>query len=259
MTTGRNVASMTNSPAAGPTFDPATVKAVVFDIGGVFTYPHYRPVEAKLTELGLATPADTIEYRRAHHVGVHALAHATGPFDEFDEREQDFWAVYDHAYARSLGVPDELLEAYRTVVRSTWNWAHQENIDAFHRLHATGIKTAIVSNNSGTAPEQMIQHGVCQVLAGGPLPRVYAIIDSSLVGVAKPDPMIMAPALYALGVEAGEALYVGDTVQADVAGAVAAGMQVVQLDPFDTHAEYAHSRVVDVQEIIDQLAAAGSI
>lgn len=240
----------------GATFDPATVKAVVFDIGGVFTYPHFGPVETKLTELGLDLPNDKTAYRQAHHVGVHALANATGPFDEFDERLQDFWKVYDDAYARTLGVPEEHLEASRVAIRGAWNWPHQANIDAFHRLHATGMPTAIVSNNSGTAPQQMAEHGVCQVLAGGPLPRVYAIIDSSLVGVAKPDPMIMAPALYALGVEAGEALYVGDTVQADVIGARNAGMQVVQLDPFDTHADYDHTRLPDVAAIVDQLATA---
>lgn len=241
---------------AEPTFEPSTVQAVIFDIGGVFTYPHYGPVETKLTELGLNQPADLDAYRRAHHIGVHALAEVTGPFDEFDERTQDFWRIYDDAYARSLGIPDEHLDASRVAIRGAWNWPHQENIDAFHRLHASGMPTAIVSNNSGTAPQQMQEHGVCQVLEGGPLPRVVAIIDSSLVGVAKPDPMIMTPALYALGVAAEHALYVGDTVQADVAGALAAGMQVVQLDPFDTHASYGHSRVPDVSSLVDQLSTA---
>ena len=67
------------------------------------------------------------------------------------------------------------------------------------------------------------------------------------------DPRIMRPALDALGLEAGRVLYVGDTVHADVVGATNAGMQVVQLDPFDHHVGYAHPRVRDVGHLLELL------
>lgn len=233
------------------TFRPDTVAAAVFDIGGVFTYPDYLPVQDRLSELGAPGPADITEYRRAHHAGVRALSDAKRPTRE---AEPDFWAVYDRAYGETLGVADDLIDDLRIAVRVDWSWVHAENVAAFHRLAATGLPVAIVSNNDGTAPQQMRDYGVCQV-GDGPLPTVAAIVDSTLIGVAKPDPAIFAPALDALGLDPATVLYVGDTVHADVAGATAAGMQVVQLDPFGHHIDHDHSRAVDLSEVVDLLAA----
>ncbi len=227
-----------------PVFDPSTVEAAVFDIGGVFLYPHHTQVARVLDDLGAERPRDLSEYRRAHHAGVAALSAIIRPTVEHDPT---FWHSYDNAYAGSLGLVESQYEAFRAgVERREWDWLHEENVAAFHALHASGLPLAIVSNNSGAAPEQMKNHGVCWVNDLVDLPRVAAIIDSSLVGVAKPDPAIMAPALHALGVPAERVVYVGDTVHADIVGATAAGMQSVQLDPFDHHADYDHARLPDL-------------
>ncbi len=230
--------------APAPHFDPGSVEAVVFDIGGVFLYPHHDQAARALAQLGRSVTADPIEYQRAHHAGVAALSLAT-----FEPRECDAttWIAYDEAYLASLGVDPGLVHEFRDcVVHREWDWLHEANVAAFHAMHATGLPLAIVSNNSGAAPEQMRNNGVCWVSDGADLPRVAAIIDSSLVGVAKPDPAIMAPALHALGLPAETVLYVGDTVHADINGATNAGMQSVQLDPFDHHAAYDHARVPDL-------------
>ena len=59
------------------------------------------------------------------------------------------------------------------------------------------------------------------------------ILDSAVVGVAKPDPEIFRLALDALGVPAGGAVWhVGDSLRYDVAGALAAGLQPVHMDPY---------------------------
>lgn len=227
------------------TFQSGTVEAVVFDIGGVFTYPDYRPVVAHLDTMGIAPPAEVVAYRRAHHAGVRALSDADRPTEE---HKPDFWQVYDAAYGATLGVETVDIEEFRVAIRASWSWLHEENVVAFHHLVETGLPTAIVSNNDGTAPDQMRDYGVCQV-GPGPLPSVAAIVDSTLEGVAKPDPAIFDPALQALGLAPDRVLYVGDTVHADVRGALAAGMQVIQLDPFDHHADYGHARCRDLVEL----------
>src|SRR5205807_3373387 len=69
----------------------------------------------------------------------------------------------------------------------------------------------------------------------GPEPgvRMGVILDSAVVGVAKPDPAIFRIALDALGVPAGgTVLHVGDSLRYDVAGALAAGLQPVHMDPY---------------------------
>ncbi len=50
------------------------------------------------------------------------------------------------------------------------------------------------------------------------------------VGVRKPDPRIFALACGALGCRPEETVMVGDNLEADVAGALACGMQAVYLD-----------------------------
>ncbi|MGH1491039.1 MAG: HAD family hydrolase [Acidimicrobiales bacterium] len=232
------------------TFRPETVQAAVFDIGGVFAYPDYQPVAAKLDEIGASQPDSIHEFRRAHHAGVRALADSGRPTEEHRE---DFWAFYDKAYAISLGVDLVHLDDFRVAMRNNWGWVHEENVASFHELAATGLPVAVVSNNDGTAPEQMRDFGVCQV-GEGPLPSVAAIVDSTLLGIAKPDPAIFTPALDALGLDPQQVLYVGDTVHADVIGATNANMQVVQLDPFQHHSDFEHARLENLAQLVQALA-----
>jgi FMN phosphatase YigB (HAD superfamily) len=229
--------------------DPTTVDAVVFDMGGVFVIPHPAAVRDGLAGAGFAVAPHPEAYHRAHHLGVRALA-GTGMHDESDAT---FWRHYDHAYLGALGiVAGELVEAqrafagvFRDATETLWRHVLERNVEGFRRLGAAGVPLAIVSNNDGTAEQQLVDLGICQV-GPGPLTPVAIVVDSTVAGVAKPDPLIFLPALAALDVAAERALYVGDTVHADVVGARAAGMQVVQLDPYDDHVDFDHDRVPDV-------------
>src|ERR671937_164738 len=58
-------------------------------------------------------------------------------------------------------------------------------------------------------------------------PLVDAVVISAEVGVAKPDPAIFRAALERLGARAEDSLHVGDSVENDVAGARAAGLDAV--------------------------------
>lgn len=228
--------------------NPSTIDAVVFDIGGVFIYPDPALVKAAQADLGIPVDESGEMYRRAHHAGVLALA------SEGETREafEGFWHPYDNAYLAEVGADVGNASTFAGTVRASWTWPYQPNIDAFHRLASTDLDLAIVSNNDGSAEQSMIECGVCQV-GPGPLPEVAIVVDSAVVGIAKPDPAIMEPALEALGVERGRALYVGDTIHADVAAALSAGMQVVQLDPFGHHSQFDHPRLPDVATLAELL------
>jgi FMN phosphatase YigB (HAD superfamily) len=237
-----------------PSFDPAAIDAVVFDIGGVFLVPHPGPVREVLASVDVVL-GDDEAFHRAHDGGVHAVAALDIP-----ETDPAFWRHYVLAYLSEIGVGDEQVDAclavwsglYEQPVFETWRWAQQHNIDALARFVAAEMPIAIVSNNDGSASEQMRMFGVCQV-GEGSLVTVMAIVDSGTVGVAKPDPAIFTPALDALGTAAARTLYVGDMVHADVRGAEAAGMPVVQIDPYGLHALFPHDRVVDLDALADLL------
>ena len=79
---------------------------------------------------------------------------------------------------------------------------------------------------------------------------VRCVVDSHVVGVAKPDPRIFAPALAALGTPPERVAYIGDSVTMDVNGARAAGLRPVLLDPFDDHPWADHDRIVSLDELL---------
>jgi putative hydrolase of the HAD superfamily len=87
------------------------------------------------------------------------------------------------------------------------------------RLRAAGARLAVVSN------WDVSLHDVLERTALRPL--VDAVVISAVEGVAKPDPAIFAVALGRLGAPAAEAMHVGDSLEHDVAGARAAGVEAV--------------------------------
>jgi putative hydrolase of the HAD superfamily len=112
----------------------------------------------------------------------------------------------------------------------------------------------IVSNADGTIEEQLRRNEICQVGEGLGVP-VLAIVDSHIVGIAKPAAEIFRHALEPLGVSPAEATYVGDTVRYDVRGARAAGLRPVHFDPFELCLErddHAHvRRLIEVEPLLD--------
>jgi putative hydrolase of the HAD superfamily len=145
-----------------------------------------------------------------------------------------------------------LLEAFTTP--GAWAGHLRESIEQLPALVATGARVAIVSNADGTVEARLREEGICQVGPGPGIP-VDAVIDSSAVGVRKPDPRIWEPALAATGATADTAIHVGDSLVTDVGGARAAGIRPIHFDPFrlcplDEH-EHADSMAAVVRLVRD--------
>ena len=96
-----------------------------------------------------------------------------------------------------------------------------ETVASLSALRDRGLHLVCVSNWDCSLPE------VLEALELAPL--FDAVVNSASSGVRKPDPAIFRAALEAAGVEAGEALHVGDSDD-DVTGARAAGIDVLRID-----------------------------
>ncbi len=129
-------------------------------------------------------------------------------------------------------VAEALLNEFTT--GGVWTRIVPGSPEALVAIAATGVKLAIVSNADGSVEPQLAADGICQIGRGRGV-EMDAILDSSAVGVAKPDPRIFEIALERLGVTADRAIHVGDTPAADVEGARAAGITPVLIDPYDDH------------------------
>src|SRR6266566_3896408 len=110
-------------------------------------------------------------------------------------------------------------------------------IPTLAKLRDRGLKLALVSNTfiPGFVLDKHLQ--MHDLLEFFPI-RVY----SSAVGVCKPHPRIFEEALRQVGVNACDALFVGDIVRKDIVGAQRVGMRAVLRKP---KAVNGHHRVAD--------------
>ena len=146
-------------------------------------------------------------YYRAHH-------------DEAGDVEPhhlgaDCAAVVQESLATSLPLAD-VEEALLAAIRFR---AYPEVPAVLERLRAGGARLAVVSN------WDVSLHDVLERTALRPL--LAADVTAAELGAAKPDPAIFRAALERLGAHAAEAIHVGDSVEHDVAGARAAGLEAV--------------------------------
>lgn len=128
-----------------------------------------------------------------------------------------------------------------------WRRVPEGTADALDRIRAAGVRTAVVSNSEGKLDTLFEQIGL--------LDRVEFIVDSAREGVCKPDPEIFYRALRKLRVEAEHTVYAGDLPTVDVAGARAAGIHPVLIDPRAEHVGLDVWRATSVVEVVDQLLA----
>ena len=71
------------------------------------------------------------------------------------------------------------------------------------------------------------------------------IVDSEMAGVKKPNPKIFHLALQMANVDARKSLMIGDSIEADILGAQAVGIQAIHFnahnDPFHNHCKMIHN------------------
>ena len=101
--------------------------------------------------------------------------------------------------------------------------------------------------------KQLRQHRIGQIGPGEGV-EVAVIIDSAVVGLAKPDPKVFDSAVVALGLSPERIAYVGDSVRYDVLGSEAAGMAPVHFDPHRIcKSGHGHRHVEAIMELLDFL------
>jgi putative hydrolase of the HAD superfamily len=223
------------------------IEAVLVDVGGVLVLPDHDRMVGAFERAGMHVDRDRLD--RAHYAGVAALT-------EFREGDREVWAAYNRAYARACDAPADALEDVvehllnEFATGEVWSRIVHGSVDALRRLGALGVRLAIVSNADGNAEQRLADDAVCQVGPGRGA-TVGAIFDSTVIGVAKPDPRIFEMALEELAVPAAHAIHVGDTPGADVDGARAAGVRPILVDPYDFHSDLDVERVSSIVDVVD--------
>ena len=169
---------------------------------------------------------------------------------DLDHAERGWWrAVVERVTREAGGVPefdpyfDRLYAHYASA--PAWR-VYPEVPDVLAALRGRGLRLAVVSNFDSRLPPLLDALGLA--------PFFDAVVCSGAVGAAKPDGAIFAHALAALGVDAHEALHVGDSRVNDYDGARAAGIEALLVDRGTTTSRA--GTITDLRGILDWLAEA---
>lgn len=246
----------------------AALDAIVFDAGGTLIRLDFEWMAEDLSAHGMRIDWDAlrraeVQGRRAYDASARPAAMpgagnpgaafpgaaapgSTNPGAAGATTRGDVRA-YFRGTLEAVGVPspmvaaaiDRFLERERT--RGLWCRPMEGARAALDHVRAAGLRTAVVSNSDGRAEVHLAN---ADMLRG-----IEFVVDSHLVGIEKPDPAIFAVALGRLGTAPDRTLFVGDIRSVDEAGARAAGMRFVLLDPSGDYAGPGSPRVATMDAL----------
>jgi putative hydrolase of the HAD superfamily len=187
-------------------------RAVIFDVGGVIVGSPLEAIAAYERERGI--PAGLINR-------VVVTTGATGAWSRLERGEltlEAFYPAFDADCAQggcAISARDLMTRvAAVTVVRPAM-------LDAIARIRARGLLTAVITNN------WISEDGGTDALRD----RVDVFIESSVVGVRKPDPAIFRLACERAGIAPAEAIFLDD-IGANLKTARVLGMTTIKVaDP----------------------------
>lgn len=201
------------------------------DAAGVIVLPGRQLVGDALAGVGVEIDPSLVA--RAHYLAVRLL--------DGDPAMRAAPEPYFGALCAALRVPSERLPAAVGALarlgerqlsgKILWSEPAPRALGTMTALERAGIAVLVVTNADGRAAENLRDAGICQAAAGPGVP-VTEVIDSQVVGSAKPDPGIFEAALRRAQAGPSSVVHVGDMLSADIEGAHAAGIAPVHLDPY---------------------------
>lgn len=226
----------------------AQLKGVLFDAGGTLVQLHVERLAEALRRRGVE-PTDLDDGFWRTMVLMDAEFAGQIP----DSGGWSKW--WFERLARNTRIEEPVLsEAWREAddAQQLWDMPIPGAAECLTRLREGGLRIGVVSNADGRAEEGLARAGLAELLE--------VIVDSHVVGVAKPDPAVFDYALGPLGLKPEETWYIGDTVIFDAAGAEAAGMTAWIIDHRGLHTVEYPRRVSTLAQFADAaLHAAGAL
>jgi putative hydrolase of the HAD superfamily len=236
------------------------LRAVLFDWGGTLMEDEWSDEIAleghtaglaALERDGLPDAAAFTNFLSEHEADLFPIA---------SDEEIDITAVMLDSFARQgVELTEDDVRLFLQAAQDVWS-SHYRLAASTHALlealRGRGLKLALVTNTA--SPLWLLQPTLERQ---GLAERIDVIVLSSEVGRRKPHPAIFERALEELGVEAGEALFVGDRTEADILGASRVGMRTVQAfwfraddAPTEAEPDFEAFTQMDVLNVVDRLA-----
>jgi putative hydrolase of the HAD superfamily len=199
------------------------IKAVLLDAFGTLVRmdppaPHLRAALERLTGVDVGPEAAErgfqaeISYYLAHNLEGRDV----GSLEELRDR----CAAELHEALKRPDLDRGLVR--RAMLESLRFSAFDDAAPGLRELRSLGLRLVVASNWDCSLPSVLERIGLT--------PLLDDVISSAVVGAAKPDRRLFEAGLAAAGCSPGEAVYAGDSLEADVEGAQAAGLRAVLVD-----------------------------
>lgn len=235
------------------TIDPSAIDAVFLDVGNTLVSMDFALLCELLAAHGIAcTPAALARAEAATRPALSRFLAGPTPVEWADTFTFYVGQMLDRLGGLAADTRDVLGPRLAADVRATiptqrlWSSVLPGVPEALATLRDAGVTVVAVSNSDGTVEAGLEARGLRQYL--------HHVVDSAVVGVEKPDPAIFHHALALAGAMPERTVHVGDLYAVDVAGARAAGLHAVLLDPHGDWPEVDCERAADVAVVASVFA-----
>jgi len=210
------------------------IKAIFFDLDGTIRHNEPRGTDVfaqRAAELGLRVRDDDLLRAMRWEHYYWALSHELREDEKrLGRMSDDFWRQYAHRQLVALGASTAQavrlapqLHEYMSTAYTPQSVVPADLPGVLQSLNQAGFKLAVISNRDQPFDDLLGKLGLEAHFA-------FAL-GSGEIQIWKPDPGIFLHACKLIGVQAAEAVYVGDNYFADVVGARAASLTPVLYDP----------------------------
>jgi HAD superfamily hydrolase (TIGR01549 family) len=209
----------------------AAVKAVLFDVDFTLARPGPELMPEGYVSCaerhGLAL--DAARYEDARDAAFVELQH----HPELDH-DEEIWIAFTERIVLGMGGTPPASRVVAEELTARWTQhvnfeLYDDTLPTLQSLRERGLKIGLVSNSARDVRE-FARHHRLDIDAG---------ISSFHHGKTKPHASIFCAVLELLEVEPAEALMVGDSIDADIEGPLAIGMQAVLIDRYGLYPEFA--------------------
>lgn len=221
------------------------IRAIVFDFGGTLDGDglHWLDRFGSLyAELGLQIPREQIraafDFAEQQSLGEPAIREAR--LEEMVARHLGW--QWQHLGIANIELQGECVRRFVFRVRS----AAARNVPILAALAQRGLRLGVISNGCGNTAV------LCDEL--GYSPYLAVVLDSTCVGLSKPDPQFFRDAAERLALAAAEILMVGDSLERDIRPAKEIGMCTAWLNPTaskrNSAADFQLTRLAELRDLV---------
>lgn len=223
-------------------------KAVILDFGGTLAegyinWSEFHHVIRKSLK-GLGHSIELSRLKKAIGGALQELERVRARGEELTLED-----VYGSALAK-LGVPPdcETLEMIHSLFRTHYKSILYPCVEEVLQKLSERYDLALISNTMSDQPRLILEKT-------GLVRFFKVVICSRDLGIRKPNPHIFTYVLEKLGVDPGEAVHVGDSVEADMEGALNVGIQPIWIKTAEPQAwtGYAISSICELPAFLDTL------